>query len=84
MPANTRTKRVFWFDDRKRPNVADVLEKAEDFTVFRLSFDAPEENNWTVMETCHAYCITSTRGEVPEFDIPVLIPMGSGQHRQRL
>ena len=65
MPVNIRAKRVFWFDDRKTPNVADVLEKKEDFTVFRLSFDAPEEKNWTVMETCHAYCITSTRGEVP-------------------
>ncbi|HIJ55660.1 MAG TPA: hydroxyacid dehydrogenase [Deltaproteobacteria bacterium] len=66
MPVNTKAKRVFWFDDRKTPNVADVLEKREDFTVFRLSFDAPEEKNWSVMETCHAYCITSTRGEVPD------------------
>jgi len=66
MPVNTMTKRAFWFDDRKTPNVADVLEKKEDYTVFRLSFDGPEEENWAVMETCHAYCITSTRGEVPD------------------
>jgi len=66
MPVNIRAKRVFWFDDRKTPNVADVLEKKEDFTVFRLSFDAPEEKNWAVMESGHAYCITSTRGEVPD------------------
>ena len=66
MPVNNKAKRVFWFDDQKRPNVADVLEKKDGYTVFRLSFDDPEDKNWAVMETCHAYCITSTRGEVPD------------------
>jgi D-3-phosphoglycerate dehydrogenase len=64
MPA--AVKRVFWFDDRKTPNVADVLAREPDFVVHRLAFDAPPEQNWAVMATCHAYCITSARDEVPD------------------
>jgi D-3-phosphoglycerate dehydrogenase / 2-oxoglutarate reductase len=66
MPASASVKRVFWFDDHKTPNVADVLAKEADFVVHRLAFDAPEEQNWAVMTTCHAYCITSARDEVPD------------------
>ena len=58
--------RVFWFDDHKTPNAADALEKCDDVALFRLAFDAPEADNWAVMETCHAYCITSARDEVPD------------------
>ena len=66
MPASATVKRVFWFDDHKTPNVADVLAKEADFAVHRLAFDGPEDQNWAVMATCHAYCITSARDEVPE------------------
>ena len=66
MPASATIKRVFWFDDHKAPNVADVLAKAADFAVHRLAFDGPEDRNWAVMATCHAYCITSASDEVPD------------------
>jgi D-3-phosphoglycerate dehydrogenase len=66
MPDRATVKRVFWFDDHKRPNVADVLASEADLTVHRLACDAPAEQNWTVMATCHAYCITSARDEVPD------------------
>src|SRR5262245_10743888 len=66
MPNTTNTKRVFWFDDQKTPNVADVLAQEPGFTVYRLAFDADEEQNWAVISACHAYCITSARDEVPD------------------
>jgi D-3-phosphoglycerate dehydrogenase len=66
MPASTPIKHVFWFDDHKTPNVADVLDKEAAVVVHRLAFDAPEEQNWVVMTTCQAYCITSARDEVPD------------------
>ncbi len=60
-------KRVFWFHESKTPSVADWLEKNHgDIEVHRLRFDAPPEQNWPVMATCHAYCITSSRHEVPD------------------
>jgi D-3-phosphoglycerate dehydrogenase len=66
MSASAAVKRVFWFDDHKIPNVADVLAEAADVAVHRLAFDGSEEQNWAVMATCHAYCITSARDEVPD------------------
>lgn len=66
MPTDTTMKRAFWFDDHKTPNVADVLAHEADFVVYRLAFDAPAAETWEVMATCHAYCITSTRDEVPD------------------
>jgi D-3-phosphoglycerate dehydrogenase len=66
MPASTTVKRVFWFDDHKTPNVADVLAKEADFAVHRLAFNGPEDKNWAVMAACHAYCMTSARDEVPD------------------
>jgi D-3-phosphoglycerate dehydrogenase / 2-oxoglutarate reductase len=66
MAASTPVKQVFWFDDHKTPNVADVLAQEADIAVHRLAFDAPAEQNWAVMTTCHAYCITSARDEVPD------------------
>lgn len=59
-------KRVFWFDDKKTPTVADVLDVAPEIAMHRLEFGAPEAENWAVMETCHVYCITSARDEVPD------------------
>lgn len=66
MSSGAASKRVFWFDDHKTPNVADSLAQVADFTVHRLDFHAPEAENWAIMETCHAYCITSARDEVPD------------------
>mgnify|MGYP003340404461 CR=1 FL=1 len=59
-------KTIFWFDDGKRPNVADSLDKIKDITLHRLNFKGPEADNWGAMAASHAYCITSTRQEVPE------------------
>jgi len=59
-------KRVFWFEDGKRPNVADALEKEKDVIVHRLSFSGPEADNWGAMSASHVYCITSARHEVPD------------------
>ncbi len=63
MPAN---KTVFWFADGKTPNVADSLDKMKDITLHRLKFDGPKADNWGAMSASHAYCITSTRQEVPD------------------
>jgi len=59
-------KTVFWFDDGKRPNVADSLEKERDITLHRLAFNGPKADNWGAISESHAYCITSTRQELPE------------------
>jgi len=59
-------KTVFWFDDGKRPNVADSLEKEPGITLHRLAFNGPKADNWGAMSASHAYCITSTRQELPE------------------
>ena len=63
--ANAR-KTVFWFDDGKRPNVADELEKHKDITLHRLAYTGPKADIWGAMSASHAYCITSTRQEQPE------------------
>jgi D-3-phosphoglycerate dehydrogenase len=31
-----------------------------------LAFNGPEADNWVVLRTSHAYCMMSTRGEIPE------------------
>jgi hypothetical protein len=66
MPGSSVEKRVFWFDDGKRPNVADALEKERDIIVHRLAFDGPPADNWGAMSASHVYCITSARHEVPD------------------
>ena len=66
MPVPKSDKKVFWFDDGKRPNVADALEKAGEVTVHRLSFTGPEADNWGAMADSHVFCISSTRQEIPE------------------
>lgn len=58
-------KTVFWFEDGKRPNVADSLEKMKDITLHRLDFGGPQSDNWGAMSASHAYCISSTRQETP-------------------
>jgi len=65
-PSGANAKRVFWFDDNKTPSVADALQEEPGIAMHRLEFDAPEADNWPVIETCHAYCITSARDEVPD------------------
>ena len=65
MPAKP-DKTVFWFDDGKRPNVADSLEKERGITLHRLAFNGPKADNWGAMSASHVYCITSTRQELPE------------------
>jgi len=66
MSPNKPRKSVFWFDDGKRPNVADALEKQKDITVHRLAFAGPQADNWGAMSASHVYCITSARHEVPD------------------
>jgi len=58
-------KSVVWFDDGKRPNVADLLEKEADISVQRLAYDAPQPDIWQALSAAHVYCITSTRQELP-------------------
>ena len=67
MSAATSVKSVFWFHESKTPSVADCLEKEHrDIQVHRLRYDAPAEANWAVMARSHAYCISSSRHEVPD------------------
>ena len=69
MPSSNTTKpnkTIFWFNDGKSPNVADVLDKNKEITLHRLDFKGPQADNWGAMSASHAYCITSTRQEVPE------------------
>jgi D-3-phosphoglycerate dehydrogenase len=66
MPAHHSKKTVFWFDDGKRPNVADELEKEKDITLHRLAYKGPPADNWGAMSASHVYCITSTRQELPK------------------
>jgi len=65
MPPGKTQKTVFWFDDGKRPNVADSLEKEKDIILHRLSYNGPKADNWGAMSASHAYCVTSTRQELP-------------------
>ena len=66
MPTTKTQKQVLWFDDGKRPNVADELEKEKDIIVHRLSPKGPAADNWGAMSASQVYCITSTRQEIPE------------------
>jgi D-3-phosphoglycerate dehydrogenase len=65
-PPSSNAKRVFWFDDGKTPNVADMLDQEPEVAMHRLKFDAPDAENWPIVASGHAYCITSTRDEVPD------------------
>ena len=58
-------KRVFWFEDGKRPNVADSLGKEHGIILHRLAFNGPKADNWGTMSASQVYCITSTHQEVP-------------------
>ena len=59
-------KTVAWFEDGKTPNVADSLEKEKDITLHRLAYDGPKADVWGALSASHAYCVTSTRQELPE------------------
>lgn len=59
-------KQVFWFNDGKTPNVADSLDKMPEITLHRLTYDGPKADNWGAMSASHAFCISSTRQEVPD------------------
>lgn len=59
-------KQVFWFNDGKSPNVADSLDKLPELRLHRLTFDGPKADNWGAMSASQAYCISSTRQEVPD------------------
>ena len=65
MPAGKPQKTVFWFDDGKRPNVADSLDQEKDIVLHRLSYKGPQADNWGAMSASHVFCITSTRQELP-------------------
>jgi D-3-phosphoglycerate dehydrogenase len=64
-PAPKPRKTIVWFDDGKRPNVADALDKEPGISFQRLSYDAPEADNWRALSAAHVYCISSTRQEMP-------------------
>ena len=66
MRTSKTEKRVFWYDDGKRPNVADSLEEEKDIVVHRLAFNGPKADNWGAMSASQVYCITSARHEVPD------------------
>jgi D-3-phosphoglycerate dehydrogenase len=66
MSAPKPRKTVVWFEDGKRPTVADLLEKEPEISFHRLSYDAPKADNWKALSASHAYCISSTRQELPE------------------
>lgn len=59
-------KQVLWYDDGKRPNVADELEKEKDIIVHRLSRDGAPADNWGALSASQVYCITSTRQEIAD------------------
>jgi D-3-phosphoglycerate dehydrogenase len=65
-PASDNAKRVFWFEDHKTPSVADILDDEPSIAMHRLAFESPDAESWPVIETGHAYCITSARDEVPD------------------
>ena len=66
MDTTATHKAAVWFDDGKRPNVADSLEVLGGVTVHRLEFDGPESDNWGALSASQIYCITSARDEVPD------------------
>jgi D-3-phosphoglycerate dehydrogenase len=65
MSARKPGKTVVWFDDGKRPNVADLLEKEPGIDFRRLAYDAPAADNWRALSAALVYCISSTRQEMP-------------------
>ena len=66
MPAPRPRKTVVWFDDGKRPSVADALGKEPGIAFQRLTYDGPKADNWKALSASHVYCISSTRQEMPE------------------
>lgn len=63
---STIRKQVLWYDDGKRPNVADELARRPDITVHRMTFQSAPADAWGALSAAQVYCITSTRDEVPD------------------
>jgi len=66
MPKTNTQKQVLWYDDGKKPNVADELEKVKDIIVHRVARDGPRADAMGAMAASQVYCITSTRQELPD------------------
>jgi D-3-phosphoglycerate dehydrogenase len=64
MPSNVK-KTVSWFEDNRKPSVGDAVEKEKDLTLHRLSYKGPQADNWGALSASHAYCVGSTRQEIP-------------------
>jgi D-3-phosphoglycerate dehydrogenase len=64
MPGNV-IKTVSWFADGRKPGVGDGFEKEQDITLHRLAYKGPQADNWGALSASHAYCIGSTRQEIP-------------------
>jgi D-3-phosphoglycerate dehydrogenase / 2-oxoglutarate reductase len=58
-------KTVSLFSDNRKPSVADALEQEKDITLHRLTYNGPKADNWGALSASHAYCIGSTRQEIP-------------------
>ncbi len=58
-------KTVSWFEDNRKPSVGDAVEKEKDITLHRLSYKGPQADNWGALSASQAYCVGSTRQEIP-------------------
>ncbi|MGA0393553.1 MAG: hydroxyacid dehydrogenase [Rhodospirillales bacterium] len=66
MNDKANAKRVFWFDDLKRPGVGFLLGEEPDIAMDILQWETPKDECWAIAEKAHGYCITATRDEVPD------------------
>jgi len=64
MTSNVR-KTVSWFADGRKPGVGDGFDREKDIALHRLGFKGPQADNWGALSASHAYCIGSTRQEIP-------------------
>jgi D-3-phosphoglycerate dehydrogenase / 2-oxoglutarate reductase len=58
-------KTVSLFADNRKPSVADALDTHQDITLHRLAYNGPKADIWGALSASHAYCIGSTRQEIP-------------------
>lgn len=65
MPASKPQKTVSWFADNRKPGVGDGFDKEQDIVLHRLAYDGPKADIWGALSASHAYCIGSTRQEIP-------------------
>jgi D-3-phosphoglycerate dehydrogenase len=59
------TKTVSWFADDRKPSVGDAFGREKDIVLHRLAYDGPKADVWGALSASHAYCIGSTRQEIP-------------------